>query len=128
MQAGAPKVRRMKAGLAVKLAVSVVASFTAFLALFSYVSLREHQRHSEELVLQSADRISDLIQRSTRYQMLHNDREALYEVIAAIGREAGIRRVRIFNEEGRISFSTDPVEVNTVMRHPRRSASPGSRR
>ncbi len=106
---------RFRAGLAVKLAIAVVASFTAFLALFSFLSLREHRRHSEELVLQSADRISDLIQRSTRYQMLHNDREALYEVIAAIGKEPGIRLVRIFNEEGRISFSTDTWEVNRVV-------------
>jgi len=67
------------------------------------------------MVLQSADRISDLIQRSTRYQMLRNDRDALYQVINTIGREPGIRRIRIFNEEGRISFSTDPNEVNAFV-------------
>ena len=115
MQGAPPTSNRFRAGLAVKLAIAVVASFTAFLALFSFLSLREHRRHSEELVLQSADRISDLIQRSTRYQMLHNDREALYEVIAAIGKEPGMRLVRIFNEEGRISFSTDTWEVNRVV-------------
>jgi two-component system NtrC family sensor kinase len=115
MPAGTPHVHRRRAGLAVKLAVAVVSSFTAFLALFSYLSLREHRSHSEELVLQSADRISDLIQRSTSYQMLHNDREALYAVITSIGREPGIRRVRIFNEEGRISYSTEPSEVDTVV-------------
>jgi two-component system NtrC family sensor kinase len=102
-------------GLAVKLAICVVASFAAFVAFFSYLSLQEHRRHSEELVLQSADRITDVIQRSTRYQMLHNDREALYQIITAIGSEPGMRRVRIFNEEGRISFSTDEAEVNTVV-------------
>ena len=98
-----------------KLAAAVVASFAAFVALVGYLSLREHRRHSEELVLQSADRISDLIQRSTEYQMLHNDREALYQMIKSTGQRAGLRRIRIFNEEGRISFSTDPAEVNTVV-------------
>jgi two-component system NtrC family sensor kinase len=101
--------------LTVKLAASVVASFAAFVALVGYLSLREHRRHSEELVLQSADRISDVILRSTEYQMLHNDRQALYQMINDMGSEPGLRRIRIFNEEGRITFSTDPAEVNTVV-------------
>jgi two-component system NtrC family sensor kinase len=92
-----------------------VASFSAFVALFGYLSLREHRRHSEELVLQSADRVSDLIQRSTRYQMLHNHREDLYQMIQDLGSEPGMRRIRIFNGEGKISFSTDAAEVGKVV-------------
>jgi two-component system NtrC family sensor kinase len=102
-------------GLAVKLAVCLIVSTAALFTLFGYLNLRLQQRQSEEMVLQSADRISDLIQRSTHYQMLRNDREALYEVIKTIGSEPGIRRIRIFNEEGRISFSTDPAEMNTLV-------------
>ena len=55
---------------------------------------------AEELLIQSADRITDVIERSTRYQMMHNDRDALYQVIRDMGTEPGIRRVRIFNKEG----------------------------
>jgi len=106
---------RLGAGLAVKLAVCLVVSTGALFALFGYWNLRLQRQHSEDMVLQSADRISDVIQRSTRYQMLRNDREALYESIRTIGTEPGIRRVRIFNEEGRISFSTDPAEINTLV-------------
>ncbi|MBI4462940.1 MAG: HAMP domain-containing protein [Acidobacteria bacterium] len=106
---------RLRAGLAVKLAALLVVSTAALFTLFGYWNLRHQRQQAEELVLQSADRISDLIQRSTRYQMLRNDREALYQVISTIGREPGIRRIRIFNEEGRISFSTDPSEVNTLV-------------
>ena len=47
--------------------------------------------------------------------MMHNDREGLYQVIRDMGSEPGIRRVRIFNKEGRISFSTDPGEVDRVV-------------
>jgi len=101
--------------LAVKLAFPLVAGMVVFFLLFSYVNLRLQRRQSEELLVQSAERISDVIQRSTRYQMLRNDREALYQVITTIGSEPGIRRVRIFNEEGRISFSTDPAEVGRLV-------------
>jgi two-component system NtrC family sensor kinase len=106
---------RFHVNLTVKLAAAVVASFVAFVALVGYFSLREHRRHSEQLVLTSADRTTDLIQRSTQYQMLHNDRQALYQMINALGSEPGFRRIRIFNKEGRISFSTDQAEVGKVV-------------
>jgi len=115
MSPGEPARKVVRFNLTLKLALAMVASFSAFVALFGYLALYEHRRHSEELVLQSADRVTDLIQRSTRYQMLHNDREALYEMINAIGAERGIRLVRIFNEEGRISFSTNHREVDRVV-------------
>jgi len=106
---------KLRAGLAAKLAVCLVASTAAFLALFGYFNLREQQRHSEELVMLSAERITDVIQRSTQYLMLRNDRQALYNVIQELGSQPGIRRIRIFNKEGRISFSTDSSEVNRVV-------------
>ncbi len=114
---GAPTLwrERLRARLAAKLAVCLVVSTAAIFTVFGYLNLRSERQHSEELVLQSADRISDIIQRSTRYQMLRNDRDALYQVINTIGNEPGIRRIRIFNKEGRISFSTDPDEVNTLV-------------
>ncbi len=104
-----------RAGLAVKLAVSLVATTVLLLTFFNYLNLRIEQRRAEEMGVESADRISDVILRSTHYQMLRNDREALYHVLHTIGREPGIRAIRIFNEEGRISFSTDPAEVNTYV-------------
>ena len=102
-------------GLGAKLATCVVASTALFFALFGYMNLRAERGHSQELVIQAADRITDLILRSTRYEMLHNDREALYNVIQEIGTEPGIRRIRIFNKEGRITLSTEAGEINTVV-------------
>jgi two-component system NtrC family sensor kinase len=102
-------------GLAYKLGLSLVVSTAAIFSALGYLNLRAHQRHSEELILQSADRLSDIIRRSTRYQMLHNDRDALYQTIRDMGSEPGIRRIRIFNKEGRISFSTDPKEAGSIV-------------
>lgn len=107
--------RPIRVGLAGKLAICVVASTAVFFSLFGYINLRVERQHSQELVLQAADRISDLILRSTRYEMLHNDREALYNVIQELGSEPGIRRIRIFNKEGRITLSTDAGEMNSVV-------------
>ena len=106
---------RLRLSLAAKLAACLVLSTAALFALFGYLNLRLQRRQSEGIVLQSVDRIGDIVQRSTRYQMLRNDREALYQVIQTMGSEPGIRRIRIFNEEGRISFSTDAAEVNSLV-------------
>jgi two-component system, NtrC family, sensor kinase len=115
MQERVPWYTGIRVGLGTKLAVCLVLSTVALFTVFGYLNLRLQRHQSEQTVLQSVDRIGDLIQRSTRYQMLRNDRAALYEVIHTIGSEQGIRRIRIFNEEGRISFSTDPAEVNTLV-------------
>ncbi len=105
----------LRVGLAAKLAVWLAASTAGLFVVFGYFNLRAQRRHSEEMVLQAAERVTDVIQRSTRYQMLHNDRQALYDAIQELGSEPGIRRIRIFNQEGRISFSTDAAEVNRVV-------------
>jgi two-component system NtrC family sensor kinase len=101
--------------IAGKLAVWLVLSTGVSFLIFGAITLKVQRRGDEELVLQAADRIGDVIKRSTRYQMLHNDRAALYQMVRDIGSEPGIARIRIFNGEGRISFSTDVEEVGQVV-------------
>ena len=93
----------------------MVTGTAAFFALFGYINLRVARRQSEDLVLQAAERITGLILRSAHFGMLHNDRDALYTVIHEMGGEPGIRRIRIFNKEGRITVSTEADEVGTVV-------------
>jgi len=101
--------------LAAKLAISVIASTAAFFTLFGYINLRMERTHSEDLVKQSAERVSDVILRSARYEMMHNDRDALRNAVQELGSEPGIRRIRIFNKDGRVTLSTDKREVDTVV-------------
>jgi two-component system NtrC family sensor kinase len=102
---------RITGDLAVKLAICLIVAILLPFALFGYWNLRLQRKHSEQIVLDWAQRIGDLMRHGTRYQMLRNDRQALYDFIRTVGNEPGVRRVRIYNEEGRISFSTDPAEV-----------------
>jgi len=81
------------------------------LGLYGYWHLRLWRQSQQEMVFQSADRTSDIIWRSIRYSMLRNQREEVFHIINTIGHEAGISRIRIFNKEGQITFSTDPKEV-----------------
>ena len=102
----------IRAGLTVKLAIALVASTAVIFGVFGWLNLRAQRHESEQMVQASADRVGDIIKRSTRYGMMNDDRAALYQVIRDIGTEPAIKRVRIFNKEGRITFSTDAAEIN----------------
>ena len=84
-------------------------------ALLGYLNIRLHREHLEAAALASAERVSDVIKRSTTYYMLRNDREGLYHVMQTIADEPGMVKVRIFDREGRVSYSTDPMEVSHIV-------------
>jgi len=81
-------------------------------ALLGYLTTRLHRQHLETSTLVSAERISDVIRRNTNFYMLQNDRDGLHRVITTMANEPGMVRVRVFDREGRISYSTDPHETN----------------
>lgn len=99
--------------LAAKLAISVIVSTAAFFAFFGIVNLRSEQHFSQDLVEQAANRITDLIVRSTHHEMLRNDRDAVLNMIQEVGTQPGIQRIRILNKDGLIIYSTDAKEVGT---------------
>ncbi len=103
--------RRFTHSLATKLTACVVGSMAILLACYGYWSIRLWRQSQHEIMLQTADRISDTIRRSIRYSMLRNQREEVFHIINTIGHESGIGRIRIFNKEGQITFSTDAQEV-----------------
>jgi two-component system, NtrC family, sensor kinase len=103
--------RSLSAKLIALMAVALVGTF----ALLGYLNIRLHRRHLEAAALVSAERISDVIKRSTSYYMMRNDRQGLYHVMRTIGDEPGMVRVRVFDREGRISYSTNPGEVNHIV-------------
>jgi two-component system, NtrC family, sensor kinase len=106
---------KIRLGLAAKLAVCVIASTAAFFSLFGYISLRMQRSQSRSMVEQTAEQITDLIVRSTRYAMLNDSRDALHNIIQDLGSEPGISRIRIFNKDGRITLSTEGAETGKVV-------------
>lgn len=63
----------------------------------------------------TAQRLSDIVKRSTQYSMLLNRREDIYNIIQTIGSEPGIEAIRIYNKKGDVSYSTIDWEVNTTV-------------
>ncbi|MGD0417895.1 MAG: ATP-binding protein [Terriglobales bacterium] len=107
--------KRLTHSISAKLIGSLLVLMVVIFGLLGYLSIRLHRQHLEAATLLSAERISDVIKRSTTYYMLHNDREGLYHAIQAMAEQPGISKVRILDPEGRINYSTDPAEVSHVL-------------
>ncbi|MBI4167279.1 MAG: HAMP domain-containing protein [Acidobacteria bacterium] len=103
--------RRLTKSLATKLTACLVGSMVLLFGALGYLNLRFHRQQLEERVVLSADGISDLIRRSLRYSMLRDQRDEVFQIINTIGRQPSITKIRIFNKEGRITFSTYQEEV-----------------
>jgi len=101
--------------LSSKLVILLTASMAAIFGLFGYLNIRLHRRHLQDSALANVERVSDVIKRNASYFMLRNQRDGLYQIIRDMGNEPGMVRVRIINPEGRISFSSDPSEINTFV-------------
>ena len=101
--------------LSVKLVFLLAVSMTLVFGLLGFFIVRLHRQHLEAATLTSAERVSDVIKRSTTYYMLRNDREGLYHAIQTMADEPGMVKVRIFDQEGRVSYSTDTAEVSHIV-------------
>jgi two-component system NtrC family sensor kinase len=107
--------KRLTRSISAKLIGSLLAVMVVIFALLGYLNIRLHRQHLEAATLTSAERISDVIKHSTTHYMLRNDREGLYHAIQTMTDEPGMVKVRILDQQGRVSYSTDAAEVSHVL-------------
>ncbi len=110
-----PLWKQLTQRISTKLIGSLLAAMVVIFALLGYLNIRLHRQDLEAATLSSAERVSDVISRSTTYYMLRNDREGLYHAIRTTADEPGMVKVRILDQEGRVSYSTDSAEVSHVL-------------
>jgi two-component system NtrC family sensor kinase len=104
--------QKISGSLSSKLLLLLVASMALFFGILGYLNIQLHRRHLERDALADAARTSSVIKRNTSYYMLRNQRDGLYHIITEMADEPGMVRIRIINDQGRISFSSDPSETN----------------
>ena len=103
---------RVTQTLSVKLNLLLLGAMVVIFALLGYVNVRLHRQYLEQNTLATAERISDVIKQGTTDYMLRNDREGLYRSIETMASEPGIEKIRIFDQEGRITYTTNAAEQN----------------
>jgi two-component system NtrC family sensor kinase len=93
-----------------RLAYRLIVSLTIILVIAGSISGWYSIQKEEQLLLNSmilgADQLSRAISSATWHAMLADQRAAAYEIMQTIALKQGIDRIRIFNKEGRVVFST----------------------
>ncbi len=83
--------------------------------IYSYFSVRFYTDQIMAQVMESAQNLSDVIKGSTRYSMLKNQKEDVYQIINTIGKLHGVEGIRIYNKRGEITYSTAGEERGRVV-------------
>jgi len=98
--------------LALQLIVSLTIIVVIVVGLSSYINFKTQEKQLLDSMILGADQLSRGITSATWHSMLDDRREAAYQVMEKIAEKQGINRIRIFNREGRVMFSTNPSEHN----------------
>jgi two-component system NtrC family sensor kinase len=104
------------------LAPRLILLLTVFVVIvegaFGYLNISIQERQLIEEVITGADQLSRSITSATWHAMLADHRQDAYDVMDTIAKKQSIERIRIFNKEGRVMFSTVPgveAEENVQM-------------
>ena len=101
-----------------RLGPKLMLSLTSLIVLVStataYYNLRSQKQMLVETMVLGADQLSRGITSATWHAMLADNRDAAYEIMQVIAHKQGMDRIRIFNREGRLMYSTDTTETTSV--------------
>ncbi len=101
-----------------RLSQQIIISLTIIVMVVSgisgFISLKNRERQTLQVMINSADQLSRGIASATWHAMLADDRSAAYEVMKTIATNQGISRIRIFNKEGEVMFSTKAEDEKQV--------------
>jgi two-component system, NtrC family, sensor kinase len=93
-----------------RLILSLTVLIVAISCVSGYLNLRMQKNQLIETMVLGADQLSRSITSATWHAMLDDDRKAAYESMRVIADKHGVDRIRMFNREGRLVFSTDAQE------------------
>jgi two-component system NtrC family sensor kinase len=104
---------RITRTIAFRLFLLITAVQLLILLGLTYATISVQQTKLMENVTQNAERVSDLIARSTRFSMLLNRNEDVQQIITSLGAQPGIEGIRIYSKQGQVVFGTQPAELFT---------------
>ncbi len=93
-----------------KLILSLTVLIVAISTISGYLNFRIEQKQLLETMILGADQLSRSITAATWHAMLDDDRKAASQIMQTIADKQGIDRIRMFNREGHLVFSTDSRE------------------
>ena len=105
----------MLSSLSMRLFALIAVVTLVGLSMLAWAVVRLHTTNLEHETVQGALRLSDTLRRSARHSMLEDRKDDVYQMMRTVGRQPGIERLRIFNSEGLIVFSSVADERGTTV-------------
>lgn len=102
---------RLKLIVQISLITGIVLLFTS--ALFGFFNISILKQAFLQSAVSDLDHLGETIFRAVFHQMLENNRNQIQVTIEEMGKQKGIERIRILNQEGMIAFSTQSSEIGT---------------
>ena len=93
--------------------LTVGAITVAVMLIFGWALLRYQKKQLLDAKIQCAHQLSETIKKSTREDMKDNRLDDVYRIIHTIGEQKGIDRVRIFEKNGEVIYSTREDEIGS---------------
>jgi two-component system NtrC family sensor kinase len=100
--------------LSLKLSLSLTIIAVLIAAVSGIISWQTQRRRILEAMVLGADQLSKGITSATWHAMLADHRADAYQMMNTIAEKQGIDRIRMFNREGQLMFSTDQSEERRV--------------
>ena len=101
-------------GLAPRLILALILPIAALGFAYGQANSRIHEEELVDGVVDGASQLSRSIASATWHAMLADRRSDAYEVMDTIGRRNGIDRIRLFDNQGRVAFSTSGEPLSRV--------------
>jgi two-component system NtrC family sensor kinase len=101
--------------IGIKIILSVVGMILVVNGTLAWFFLGIQRENLNHAIFRAASQLSETIKKSIQNDMLENRKEAAYKIMETIGRQEGIEKVRVYNSEGKILFSSDNSEVGRMV-------------
>jgi len=100
--------------LASKLIFAVGLTLLVMISTWAYFNINYQKKKLMENIIAGTDRLTNTIKLGTHYAMMLNSRDDINQIINNIGRQKEIETIRIYNKQGQIKFSNQPLEIETT--------------
>ena len=107
-------IKNLRSSLVFKLILFVGITLLLSIATWSYVNIEYQKERMMEHIVADADRLSNTIKLGTHHAMMLNARDDINRIIKNIGRQEGLKNIRIYNKRGQIKFSNKTSEVESA--------------
>jgi len=99
--------------LSLKLIVTAGFTLVTSVAALSYFAIIHQEAILMRYAVEEADRLGTTIKLGTRYAMMLNSRDDLHQIVTNVGRQEGIKHLRIYDGSGYIKFTNTPGEADS---------------